>query len=109
MSAARGRPPLDERREPVDDGGHDRCHRPQENPDDVRDGKEEPKEDGQAGTPEIVRDLHPDGMLLHAFGIISAPPVTRRRPIAYALTDDDSRPHLVGLAPRAERERRLLT
>jgi hypothetical protein len=75
----------------------------------VRDGQQEPKEDGQAGTPEIVRDLHPDGMRLHAPALSRPRRLTRRRPIAYALTDDDSRPHLVGLAPRAERERRLLT
>ena len=38
----------------------------------------------------------PDGGLTHLAGV------------AYALPDDYSRPHLVGLAPRAERERRLL-
>jgi hypothetical protein len=35
--------------------------------------------------------------------------VDRVSAVAYAVRDDDSRPHLVGLAPRAERERRLLT
>jgi hypothetical protein len=29
--------------------------------------------------------------------------------VAYPEIDDDFRPHLVGLAPRAERKRRLLT
>jgi len=35
--------------------------------------------------------------------------VDRARRVAYPEIDDDFRPHLVGLAPRAERKRRLLT
>jgi hypothetical protein len=35
--------------------------------------------------------------------------VDRARRVAYPEIDDDFHPHLVGLAPRAERKRRLLT
>ena len=34
--------------------------------------------------------------------------LTASPPLAYAQGNDSFRPHLVGLAPRAERERRLL-
>jgi hypothetical protein len=35
--------------------------------------------------------------------------LTASPPLAYAQSNDSFRPHPVGLAPRAERERRLLT
>ena len=39
------------------------------------DGEQEPEEDGQAGTPEIVRDLPIRTGWLRRLGIIPAPPV----------------------------------
>ena len=65
--------------------------------------EEKPEEDRQARTLEIVLDDQPDWMRGHQ-GIL-----TVLAPVPYALSNDSFRPHRVGLAPRAERERRLLT
>ena len=62
-------PAGDEHDEPAEDRHEEDGDAPKRDPDQVRDGEDQPEEDSQPRTLQVVLDDHADGVRLHRHGL----------------------------------------